>query len=182
MTDGSNNGKELVVVVDASDNVIGTEHRNFAHKNGMPHRISVIYLRNTLGKILFQERLSGEIDHSAAGHVNPGESYLEAAYRELHEELYLSKITLQKIGHSVVRKMRDGDNIFHVFDMFEGVVEEDKVDFNLDEVKNIFWSYPNTILSDIEVSPGKYTEHIKHTLPLYLTIVNNKKSHEGNWS
>jgi len=58
-----------------------------AHQKGLLHRISVVYLTNNKNQILIQKRSDGRLDHSAAGHVDVGESYLAAAERELEEEL-----------------------------------------------------------------------------------------------
>ena len=76
-----------VIWVDENDTELGIISRERAHREGLLHRIVVTYLTRPNGDILGQERMSGRLDHSSAGHVDPGESYLAAAKRELNEEL-----------------------------------------------------------------------------------------------
>lgn len=83
-----------VIVVDENDQVVGTMDKAEAHRTGVLHRIAVVYVENPAGQILVQVRSNGRLDHSAAGHVDVGESYLEAAQRELHEELGVSGVEL----------------------------------------------------------------------------------------
>ncbi|MBN2459224.1 NUDIX domain-containing protein [Candidatus Woesearchaeota archaeon] len=64
-----------------------------AHKKGVWHRAVHIWVYNSKGELLLQKRAKkkkyypGLWDISAAGHVSAGQSYQEAAQRELFEEL-----------------------------------------------------------------------------------------------
>jgi len=84
---------EYFDVVDENDNVIGKASRNECHKKGLMHRAVHITIINSKGQILLQKRSMNKdlykgwwID-GAAGHVDSGESYEEAARREIKEEL-----------------------------------------------------------------------------------------------
>src|SRR3990167_11017250 len=88
-----------VILVDEQDNVLGEITREKAHQEGLLHRVSATYLTNDRGEILVNERAKdGHLDHSSAGHVDVGESYLEAAKRELEEELGVVGVEFQDIG------------------------------------------------------------------------------------
>ncbi|HKU18960.1 MAG TPA: NUDIX domain-containing protein [Candidatus Saccharimonadales bacterium] len=82
-----------VIVVDEHDNVIGAETLKEVWKHGLYHRIVRIMVEDPDGRILLQKRAPnmdlspGRWDHSAAGHVDEGDNYEQAAARELHEEL-----------------------------------------------------------------------------------------------
>lgn len=84
---------ELFDVVDGEDRVIGPKPREFVHVNNLRHRAVHILLFNDLGEIFLQRRSPWKDknpdlwDSSAAGHVDAGETYLQAAIRELEEEL-----------------------------------------------------------------------------------------------
>jgi isopentenyl-diphosphate delta-isomerase type 1 len=84
---------EILEIVDESDNVIGTATRAEIHRKRLRHRAVHIFVFNSAGKIYVQRRSSSKdrfpdrLDSSAAGHVDPGESYEETAIRELQEEL-----------------------------------------------------------------------------------------------
>jgi len=84
---------EMVEIVDKDDNVIGTMERREAHAKGKRYRIVHVILINDDDTILVQWRKSTKPESprtftaSAAGAVDVGESYADAAVRELKEEL-----------------------------------------------------------------------------------------------
>ncbi len=96
-------GTELFDVVDDSDGVIGPQPRAFVHVNNLRHRAIHILLFNSGGELYLQKRspwkdLNPALwDSSAAGHVDAGETYYQAAQRELQEELGVTA-PLKKIG------------------------------------------------------------------------------------
>lgn len=84
---------ECYDVVDEKDNVIGKATREECHKNGLIHRAIHVIILNKDNQILLQKRsmkkdmYKGNWSTSTSGHVDSGESYEEAAHRELKEEL-----------------------------------------------------------------------------------------------
>lgn len=84
---------EYLDVVDTRDKVIGQESRKSIHRNHLIHRGVHVLVVNTRGEILIQLRSThlgtypGYLDASAGGHVQSGETYNQAAGRELLEEL-----------------------------------------------------------------------------------------------
>jgi isopentenyl-diphosphate Delta-isomerase len=87
---------EILEIVDSEDNVIGTAARSDMHRLGLMHRAVHIFVFNEAGEIYVQRRSDskdrhpGKLDSSAAGHVDPGESYRQTAVRELREEIGIS--------------------------------------------------------------------------------------------
>jgi len=84
---------ELFDVVDESDRVVGEAPRSDVHARGLNHRATHILVHDAKGRIFLQRRsltkdtFPGCWDSSCSGHVDAGEDYLEAARRELGEEL-----------------------------------------------------------------------------------------------
>src|SRR3990167_6566288 len=85
---------ELFVVVDQDDNIIGYKTRHECHHNkNLIHRGIGVVIFDMKGNVLLQIRskqkdlFPGCMSISTGGHVGKGESYLQAAERELHEEL-----------------------------------------------------------------------------------------------
>jgi 16S rRNA (adenine1518-N6/adenine1519-N6)-dimethyltransferase len=80
-------------VVDENDNVIGTRLRSVVHEKNLLHRAVHILVFNKAGELLMQKRSAWKDreplkwDSSAAGHLEPGESYADGAARETEEEL-----------------------------------------------------------------------------------------------
>ena len=154
--------------------ILGEVSRQEAHEKGILHRIVVIYLFDNTGNILIQERRKdGLLDHSSAGHVAPGETYLEAAIRELGEELGVKDVTLTEVGVAKSREVypQRKKNRQHIFTIFECIAKP----FALqeDEVKSVFWNNPLRIYQDMKNDPShqKYTGGFKASLEYLL----NKK-------
>nr|WP_236653233.1 NUDIX domain-containing protein [Streptacidiphilus melanogenes] len=84
---------ELVERVDCHDRVLGVVTRRQAVREGWLHRIATTVCRDGRGRILVhrradhQSRFPGHYEVMAGGAVNVGESYEQAAARELAEEL-----------------------------------------------------------------------------------------------
>lgn len=87
---------DILDVVDHDNQVIGQATRREVHAQGLMHRSVHIFLINPDGHLYIQQRAADKDtfpnahDSSAAGHVDAGEGYHEAAARELEEELGLS--------------------------------------------------------------------------------------------
>jgi 16S rRNA (adenine1518-N6/adenine1519-N6)-dimethyltransferase len=96
-------GNELFDIVDERDAVIGAKPRAEVHVNNLRHRAVHMLILNDAGEVLLQKRSMwkdknpGKWDSSAAGHVDSGEGYEEAAARELREELGIDA-PLTRIG------------------------------------------------------------------------------------
>lgn len=156
-----------VIVVDENDEVIGTMPKNEAHKNGTLHRIAVVYVENSKGEILIQNRTDGYLDHSSAGHVDPGESYMDAAKRELSEELGIKDVGLKCIGHSRTWEEKyPGAVVSHVFDIFSCIAEPGGL--QQDEVKSVYWADPYQIAEEMKKDKSKFCGGFIESLKIYL--------------
>ncbi len=83
-----------IVFVNSKDKVVGSGPISSYIKNGYAVRISRVFLYDATGTHLLLQRRSIQIkgsprkwDQTAAGHVDKGETYRAAAYRELKEEM-----------------------------------------------------------------------------------------------
>jgi 8-oxo-dGTP pyrophosphatase MutT (NUDIX family) len=84
---------ELVEHVDEHDLVLGVVERGEAERERLPHRVATTICRDRAGRVLVLRRseshcrFPGYYDVMVGGAVDVGESYEEAASRELSEEL-----------------------------------------------------------------------------------------------
>jgi len=81
-----------VTIVDDNDNVLAYMSLLDAISQNLRQRVVCTFVLNEAGDILLQRRSahvleSNKWDFASAGHVDEGESYTEAAHRELYEEL-----------------------------------------------------------------------------------------------
>ncbi len=87
---------EILPVCDFDDRVIGTATRREIHEKGMIHRAVHVVLITRNDRIVLQkrsmnkDRYPGWWDISVGGHVGVGETYVEAARREIGEEMGIS--------------------------------------------------------------------------------------------
>ena len=88
--------REQLYHVNEEDEVIGAVYRDRVHLDEILHRSGIVFLQRLDHKILIQHRsrsktiFPNRYDTSAAFHVTFGETYAEAAYRELKEETGIS--------------------------------------------------------------------------------------------
>ncbi len=100
---GAQSGEEIFDVVDEEDRIVGKDTRSSVHVNNLRHRAVHMLISNQEGELFLQKRSiwkdknPGLWDSSAAGHVDSGETYLQAAERELSEELGI-QAPLESIG------------------------------------------------------------------------------------
>lgn len=170
ISDLANISTDDIVWVDENDDELGVITREKAHREGLIHRISVIYLTRKNGEILIQERMSGRLDHSSAGHVDVGEDYLQAAKRELKEELGV-ECELTELGKTIsdeIEPEADRNRIRHIFKVFE--CEAEPGNLAKDEVKSVFWANPKTIYEEMknDLENKKFCGGFKASLKFFL--------------
>lgn len=109
------NQDELFIVVDEQDNVLDYRSRyECHHDSSLIHRTVSIVLSDKIGNIVLQKRSMnkdtepGKYTVSASGHVEKGQSYQEAAERELLEEIGV-KTPLQFIKKLIVRTKKESE-------------------------------------------------------------------------
>ncbi len=82
-------------VVDENDEVIGVADKHVIERFGLNCRVAFVMLMRSDGRLLLHQRSENKRAYplywsgAAAGHVDAGETYADAASRELREELVL---------------------------------------------------------------------------------------------
>ena len=90
--------------VDINDEPIGAGTKEQALEQGIRHRITRVILLNSSGEVLMHRRADHLTSNpgkwsTVAGHVDDGETYEQAAVRELHEEVGVRDVPLTEIGY-----------------------------------------------------------------------------------
>jgi isopentenyldiphosphate isomerase len=95
---------EAIAWVDEQDTVLGALPRREIRERGLIGRATFILLFNSAGELCVHRRTlskavyPGYWDVAAGGMVGAGESYVDSAARELHEELGVSGVPLTPHG------------------------------------------------------------------------------------
>ncbi|MBY0539451.1 NUDIX domain-containing protein [Patescibacteria group bacterium] len=165
--------EKKIVYVDVDDNVIGAGSRPDAVEKGIIHRISRVFIFNSKGEMLIQKRSShvssfpNRWDDSAAGHVDEGEEYLEAAVRELKEEVGIENVTLKEIGkhYSEITEETPTRKRFNM--VYEGRYDG-PIQFDPGEVSDVRWISMSDLQDWIKKQPSDFSQGIRHALDFYL--------------
>lgn len=166
---------ENIVLVDESDNEVGIEEKLCAHQTGKLHRAVSVFIMNTEGQMLLQQRAitkyhsGGLWANTCCGHPRPLESPLEAANRRLWEEMGI-KASLSKAFCYTYKAHLDQGLIEHEFDhIFTGICSKD-LSFtpNPEEVENWQWISISNLQKAIDQTPEKFAVWFKLILPLVL--------------
>jgi isopentenyl-diphosphate Delta-isomerase len=147
---------EILEIVDMNDNVIGKATRAEIHSKNWIHRAVHIFVFNPKGEIYIQRRSSKKdrhplkLDSSAAGHVDPGETYEQTALRELSEELSL-EIPVEELFRLPASEETDYEHVV-LFSAQTSLIPEP----NSDEVHSGEFVSPDMLTSMMEEESGDF--------------------------
>lgn len=154
--------KDQVILVDSSDATLGCMEKVEAHRKGLMHRAISVFIFNTGGQWLLQQRANNKYhsnslwSNTCCTHPFPGESTLEAANRRLSEEMGL-QCELKPVFHFVYKEPLDNELTEHELDhVFIGFSDE-KPDLNPLEVMDYCYKNFSDLQKDIKMNPEKYT-------------------------
>ena len=157
---------DLVTLVDRDYNVVGTEEKIRAHREGKLHRAFSVFVFDNHRNLLIQRRAAGKY-HSAGlwsntccGHPRPGESTSAAAARRLAEEMGFS-CELHDAFHIVYRAELDNSLVEHELDRvfvgrFNGIPRPDP-----HEVNGTSWIALSELRSRLVADPHRYTAWLR---------------------
>jgi 16S rRNA (adenine1518-N6/adenine1519-N6)-dimethyltransferase len=147
---------EMFPVVDEDDHVIRSAPRGEVHGNNLRHRAVHILLFNPQNEVYLQKRSRWKDRHplvwdsSAAGHVDAGEEYDEAARRELREELGL-ETALRPLVRLPASKRTGQEFIWLYTGVWDAPITFDPVEIEAGE-----YFPPDTVSAWIASRPGDF--------------------------
>ena len=158
------------------------------HKNGWYHNTIHLWLYTKQGEILLQQRSQKKPiypllwDVSVAGHIDAGETFLEAALRETKEEigLQLQPENLSKIGIELHKSLyNEGaiqDNEFHHVYIAELMVELNVLipqEEEVEALKLVSFKQFEALLTNSETN----SHFVVTNKSYYLFVINAIKDH-----
>lgn len=152
---------DKITIVDRKDNVIGATTKEEALSKGLIRRISRIFLIDE-NKIYLQRRgpdmqlFPNTWDQSAGGHVDEGESYEEAAIRELSEELGIVDVKLQELGKFYLEETFNGLQTYQFSTVFTASYNKQTLKFQREEVSGGKWFTIDEIDKNINANPEEF--------------------------
>ena len=160
--------KDIVVLVDENDRVVGYGKKFATHKNPVPlHRaISVVIFNPGRTKMLLQQRAASKstwplfLSNACCTHPLPGEDDAVCAARRLKEEMGF-ETPLRQLFKFVYEVKYDEIWGEHELDtVFEGVYDGE-VNADAGEAAGYKWMDVSELKKDIEANGSKYTPWLK---------------------
>lgn len=125
----SDNSKELFPLVDESGEVIGSATRGECHSGSkLLHPVVHLQLFNSRGEIYLQQRPAwkdiqpSRWDTAVGGHIDYGESVVEALRREVREELGITDFNAQFIDMYIFESEIERELVYCYRTIYDGVI------------------------------------------------------------
>lgn len=167
----TDNGEEILDLVNENDEVIGRERRSVIYEEEKTNfRVVNIFVKNSIGQLWIPRRTArkklfpNHLDLSAAGHVTSGETYIEAACKEVAEE---ANIDLYELGYKEVGYFTPRDGVSAFMKVYE-VRYEQTPEYNLDDFSESYWLFPGELIQRIEEGYKAKSDLIKLVKMIYL--------------
>ncbi len=157
---------EEVILVDEADNPIGTEEKLKAHRDGKLHRAFSIFVFNSEGKLLLQQRAlskyhcGGLWANTCCSHPRHGEGTEAAAHRRLKEEMGFD-CPLEEAFSFIYKAKFDNGLTEHELDHVLIGKYDGSVKSNPDEVASWNWVDVETLKGDMKENPDRYAYWLK---------------------
>lgn len=156
--------------VDMQDRPTGTViSKAQAHEQGLPHRCAAVYVFTDAGELYVQLHKKYQMfDHSVGGHVEAGEDYETAAYREAEEELGIAGVKFEEIGTGVLEHFPSQNPFIHFMGIYSVQAPAGWKFVPNDEVDAIEPRSLEAIVADMQAGPKAYTPGFLTTMHFYL--------------
>lgn len=151
-------------IVNENDEVIGQATKEEVAAKGLICRVSFIMLVNSKGELLLHQRSANKKAYplywsgAAAGHLIRGETYEQAAIRELKEELGV-EAELEFVGKFFSEEDREMVGVF--LGHYDGPIKIEPM-----EVERVEYHRPERLQR--ELASMKVTSYVERSLPLIL--------------
>jgi isopentenyl-diphosphate delta-isomerase len=157
--------------VNERDEPIGTTGKMEAHRNAMLHRAFSVFIFNSKGEMLLQQRAlnkyhsAGLWTNACCSHPKPGEDTLQAAEARLFEEMGFSS-GLKKIFEFTYRSEFENGLTEYEFDHVFAGVYNSIITPNREEVNDYCYKTIEDIRDSLQSHPSKYTTWFHIAFPL----------------
>ncbi|NNC69524.1 MAG: isopentenyl-diphosphate Delta-isomerase [Flavobacteriaceae bacterium] len=158
--------EEQVILVNENDEQIGLMPKLEAHEKALLHRAFSVFVYNSEGKLLLQQRASHKYHspllwtNTCCSHQRDGESNLEAGRRRLHEEMGFN-CELKELFSFIYKAPFDNGLTEHELDHVMVGEFDGEPSINENEVESYKWMTLEEVKNDIKSRPEHYTEWFK---------------------
>lgn len=165
-----NKERDQVVLVDTSNNVLGTMEKHEAHIKGVLHRAFSIFIFNDKGELLLQQRASNKYHgadlwtNTCCSHQQLHESTMDAAEDRLAFEMN-TKADLEELFSFIYKAEVENNLIEHELDVILFGVSNDNPQPNPVEVQAYKWINMEELEQWMDRHPEQFTYWFKDVWP-----------------
>jgi isopentenyl-diphosphate Delta-isomerase len=162
---------DYLILVDEQDRQWGKLEKQMVHELGLLHRAFSVFIFNTKGELLLQQRAShkyhsgGLWTNTCCSHPRYGEEISDAVERRLMEEMNMCCDTTFAFNFTY-RAEFDNGLTEHEFDHVYFGLSDELPKPNQEEVQNWKYTTLENLEKEINEHPERYTEWLKVCLPL----------------
>lgn len=164
--------EEFLEVINEHGDTIKTLPRSVVHGDpSLMHKVVHVLVFNKNGELLLQKRsmnkdvAPGKWDTSVGGHVNAGETIIEALGREMEEELGITACKPEFLYTYIHSNPYESELVYT-----HSCVHSGQIIFNKDEIDEIrFWT-----IDEIKQNLGKgiFSDNFEHEIKTYIKFRN----------
>lgn len=158
-----------VILVNEKDEILGTMEKMEAHEKGLLHRAFSIFVFNSNNELLIHQRAFGKYHseglwtNTCCSHPAPGETVVEAAHRQLQEEMGFD-CEMHEAFHFLYRAELDNQLVEHELDHVVIGYSDQVPQLNPEEAIDFNYIDLGDLLIDISKNPSQYTFWFKTIL------------------
>jgi len=164
---------EYVVLVDESNKEIGRMEKHEAHKRALLHRAFSVFVFNTKGELLLQQRSTlkyhsgGLWTNTCCSHPRVGETTANAAYRRLKEEMGFDCELFEKFSFIYQAPLDNGLTEHELDFVYTGIFDGLPL-INKEEVASYRWIKLESLIEEVKHHPHLFTKWFQIILNEYL--------------
>jgi isopentenyl-diphosphate Delta-isomerase len=157
---------ETIDIVDEKNNIVGSADVAMAHDKKLIHRVVGVFVFNANGDLYLQKgNKYGKLDISVGGHVQKGETYENAAQREMFEELEL----IVPIHHVSTFLPKDA-RLSHYWAIFTAIAPTGWNFKETEEVSSLEQISMARIKEMMQKEPDSFTHGFKNTMTELIRV------------